>query len=734
MPTIYFDKQPVEVVNLAGWLPSLGVGQRVSVDTETSGLYVDGDYKEAPKARISAVSIAWYCDGDSMGVDRCGNMELHRHSLAMPFDQGRIGGKPGKWSDALGTYEILPHTQECENHQCEWDDCICAPWNLSIEDYKYLIAWLAGQWLVMHHKKFDCHMFRAGLRLAPETTVDFMPITVWDTMLAQGVIKPLASSSLKPTCSSQWPGEHSAREAEEVLSALRKNGTGLTWRYDLIAWDVLGPYAGEDADMTIHLADWQWSLIEEGAIDTEDLDVIHQELDLSELLYKVECRGIGLDKDAMLAAADFMESEVARLAESLPFKPATDNAAKAWFYDTLGLVPIKTTSVCKLCSLNLETGKSRRKNRDPNCQHVMSPSLDTEVAARLAFEGVQGAVEWKTIANLKSALSKWYRSWPHLCGDDGRIRTQFRQGRIESDRKGQTSGGAISGRLSTERVQTQGVPLDYKIPAGVTPVKKLFRAKPGHVLKEFDLSNAEVKVAAWLLQSRTLRDACMATNVHSANCLVMFEDELIRTLPADAPHIPAGLDREELIKFFESVHPDWDLYRKIAKQTILSLFFGAGIRTMKAQIEMITGRDFKESKVREFKALSEKVVPELPSVSRAMERKANKNIGGCGYVRLVNGRKRWFGWAERTFKAFNSGTQGGVAETMKQWMLMLEEMYPGMMVNQVHDSIWMEIPIEREAEVTAGIIASGERLFELTFSTPELRVPFKVDEKVIVRG
>jgi DNA polymerase I-like protein with 3'-5' exonuclease and polymerase domains len=60
---------------------------------------------------------------------------------------------------------------------------------------------------------------------------------------------------------------------------------------------------------------------------------------------------------------------------------------------------------------------------------------------------------------------------------------------------------------------------------------------------------------------------------------------------------------------------------------------------------------------------------------------------------------------------------------------MLEAEYPGMLINQVHDSVWMEIPIERVVEVQAGVIASGEKLFSETFSTPEIPIPFKVDVK-----
>lgn len=739
MPVIYVDKKAVTVDSLRGWLPDLSPYHRVAVDTETSGLYVDGDWQDAPKARISMVSIGWYCDGTAVDGGQCTRLNEHRHTLAMPFDQGRVGGKPGKWDKVAHGYETIPHTLECNRHNAQTlersdgfaiDKCVCAPWNLSVEDFIHLCGWLVDRPLVMHHKKFDCHMFAAGLRNHPNTGVDLMSYVVADTMLRIGVIRPLSSSSLKPTTSRLFPGEHTTDDQDHVKKALSKNGVGLTYRYDLLALEDIGPYAGEDADMTIHLDAYELELLEMGDIDPIDWKIIEQEEALSELLYKMERRGIGLDRAGMREAARQMELEAARVAESLPFKPANVNAAKEWFYETLNLVPIKTTPTCRHCGLNMETGKSRKKNLDASCSHERSPSLDTEVAARLAQEGHRGAREWQHLANIKSALSKWYRAWPELCGDDGRIRTVFRQGRIESDRKGQTSGGAISGRLSTERVQTQGVPDDYRIPEGIKPVKKLFTAKEGYGLFELDLSNAEVRVAAWLLQSPTLRDACMSSNVHSYNCVMMFGDYLWSTFPMDIlPAAKEALTVEQEIEILEKHHPEWGKYRKVAKTTILGQFFGAGVRTLKAQVEQATKQDYKESKIREFMEATLKVVPELKATSRAMQRKADKALGGCGYIRLVNGRRRWFGWQEHTYKAFNSGTQGGVAEVMKEYMLMVEAKYPGLLVNQVHDSMWLEVPLDEAESIIPDIQKMGEDLFEVRFSTEYLRVPFKVDRK-----
>jgi DNA polymerase I-like protein with 3'-5' exonuclease and polymerase domains len=86
-----------------------------------------------------------------------------------------------------------------------------------------------------------------------------------------------------------------------------------------------------------------------------------------------------------------------------------------------------------------------------------------------------------------------------------------------------------------------------------------------------------------------------------------------------------------------------------------------------------------------------------------------------------------FGWGERTYKALNACVQGGVAEMMSELMLAVEERWPGMLVNQVHDSLWLEIPDELVDEVGRWVKAEGKRLFESAFQTKTLKVAFKFD-------
>lgn len=765
----------------------------IQLDTEASGLFVDGDWMEAPQARVSTISMTWdeivtdtcgVCYGSMVGVHvngphhpECGGDPrveyLASRSIAIPFDQGWIGGKPGRWSEELDTYELLPHTDECsENTNVELKDgvlgweCICAPWNFSPEDWAALCEWLK-QWRIdFHNAKYDLHIMNAGLRTVPGSGVNLMDNLGWDTMLAQGLICPLETSSLKPTAERLF-GEDSRDEEYAMKEALKKNGVGLTMRYDLLHWRDIGPYAAKDTYLTNRLKRWQMEQINSGAVDAETVRHITGgelgpnkpagEMPLAKLLFKMELRRAGVKIPEMREATAALLKASKELSDAMPFQPVNVNSAKRYFFSELGITPIKVTDVCQVCTYNREKKQQRKNTKKPLCernQHVWTPSLDTEVAARLAQDKVPYAAEWVQLAQIESALSKWYKAWPYKAvkTDWGwRLMTNFRQGRIESDKKGMKSGGAISGRLSAERVQLQGFPDDYRIPSFVTPPKKLLVGRHAYCehcqkttdweLHELDISNAEVRGAAWLMQSKTLADACASGNVHSANTVIMFGEKLKKTFPGGWPKgmtldallvDEAGepiLDKEGKTQFYLSQHPQWGMYRKVAKTTILGLFFGAGKDTLKGQIDKATESDFPMPEVMGFIDMTMKVVPELQGVSYRMQRKADKRLGGPGYIKLVNGRKRWFGWAERTHKAFNQGTQGGIAETMKVYMLLIEQEEPGALINQVHDSAWLEMCGCRAEQVITKLKAIGEKLFTEAFSTPDLPIPFELDSK-----
>lgn len=684
---------------LGEWLPNLPLDTPIALDTEASGLYIDGEWSSTqgkcqPPARVSTVSLAWL---ERNGIE----------TRAIPFDQGRVPGKPGLYDYQTGAFKSLTslclicgkdelnraHTMNKNRHTYtpKPDDTIGI--NLSSEDWHTLCAWLRGRKLVFHNAKYDLHLMRVGTR--HDTGIALDNSFHWDTLLWQGLTEPTTSNALKEVAKYLW-GYEETEENETLKEALKKNGTGLTKRYDLVSWDVIGPYAAKDAELTIRLYQKQIQDLESGNVDERDPFIIVDEIKLCKLLFAMECRGIEFDAEGMASEADRMTRNVSDLQVQLPFHPPNITQAKNWFYEVQGCIPYKVTA-------------------------KGAPSLDAECVARLANDDVPGAKLWQQITNYESAINKWYRRWPHLIGSDGRLRTNFRQMRMESDRSDKKSGGAISGRLSAERVQAQGVPHEYRLPEGIKSVKSFFKAKEGYQLWEIDASNCEIRVAAWASRCRALAARInTGANIHDENTKAIFN--------------------------VEESHPEWDKFRLLAKIGVFSDLYGSGVRTMQAQFEAGLKAPFPEHKVREFKDNLARAYPELKVTAKAAQRKADKMQGGCGYVRLVNGRRRVFGWGERTHKAFNSVIQGGVAETMKLWMLAVEAEFPGALVNQVHDSLWVEVPAEdyewhynEKREVIYDTLPQsietikklGVDIFERNFSLSSNPIMFSFDAKRI---
>ncbi len=129
--------------------------------------------------------------------------------------------------------------------------------------------------------------------------------------------------------------------------------------------------------------------------------------------------------------------------------------------------------------------------------------------------------------------------------------------------------------------------------------------------------------------------------------------------------------------------------------------------------------------MRDFKRSLAEAYPRVKKASRIAQRKADVTMGGCGYIRLYNGRRRWFGALERTHKAWNQVMQCNVAEAMTEWMLAIEERYPAILINQVHDSVWLRLKLDTAQMIIDDVIAMGVEIFERAFTG----VTFKIDQK-----
>jgi len=373
----------------------------VGFDTEASGLFVDEG------ARVAIVSVAWYDDDKIV-------------SHAFPFDQGALDKLDAGAGASL------------------FDD---AP-NLDVEDWDTLCAWLNQQNLICFNAKYDLHIMRAGHRIWGRG-IDLSNRVQWDGMVINPLVWPGNPVGLKATFERLF-GEKELETQQALAKWLKKNKVHGVPRYDLAPWDLVGPYATDDAEKHLRLWSEQWRWINEGEV-AEPYEVLDREIDLALCLYRMECRGVGFDVEASRAAASRITAGIEALRRHLVIewrRAVTPAAARWYFYDKLGIKPEVFS--------------------DNN-----TPSVDKEAMAGLVARQIPLAKEYQQFAQWKRAVDMYYEGWPKLAGSDNRLRPSYHQTKAEGVQgRGR---GTISGRLSVERIQLQAIPHEYRheLPDGV---------------------------------------------------------------------------------------------------------------------------------------------------------------------------------------------------------------------------------------------------------------------------
>jgi DNA polymerase I-like protein with 3'-5' exonuclease and polymerase domains len=734
-------------------LPDLPPRTRVAYDTETNGLFVDGDPGTdtgdpgSPAARVSVASIA-YRDPDT------GQMVKH----AWGFDQGPHPSKDGRVKrpregggvEPLDVDVLLARLAKA-GYNNGWRDQIgksgrvlktklAIPWTvdecyeaIGLDSWLRLLRWLGQRdRLVMHHRKFDEWVTLAGPRdwriryewehnpalraefgrnaqridrLIKDPNIDMgqyfganldtvyddsgrmveRPVRgIWDTMLVQAFFDPDKPVALKKSAKRLF-GVDADADQQALLKAMSAQGTGLTKRYDLTPWRIMEPYAATDPELTLLLAEHQAVRIEEGDHPPRLWEQIDKEFELSRVLLKMERKGVGYDADTSREGAQMLRDRMQQVAQLLPFDPTKLADIRKYYFAPkseggLGIRPLKL---------------SEKTNQ---------PSVDEAQMRLLVQGGYPGAEEYDEWSHCKSALGKWYRGWAERTGDDGRLRASFKQCVVEDERAGAKTGGTISGRLAVQRAQLQAIPHNSQLPEVVRdiPVRSLIRAREGHALYEMDLPQGEVRIATVVVNCTAMWDVLdSGLDLHGENAKRIF-----------------GIDEE---------HPQFKDYRGVAKRIVFGTLYGAGIKTLSDQILEYTGMEYSLSETRAAKEAFEREFPQFPEVAYLIQRRADRRLGGPGYVTLIDGRRRWFAPEEFTHKAFNAVIQGDLAQTGKTWMIEVERRLPGIQVLAIHDSVVVEVTNDARGRAQAAEVAAiGKEVYERDYGVRGRKMYFDI--------
>lgn len=764
-------------------LPELPSGWPVAVDTEGSGLFVDGDPIPAsgraaqPEARVSAVSVSFrqpVPDGNG------GWLEGDRVDYAWPFDQGPLIGKPGtpikdpetgvctfRPIDRAQQNQLLATYSKVLGREVTLADA--AP-NLPASEYAKLVGWIDRRdYLVLHNSVHDFHQFRAGLRAGaggdPAVPEGFAawdadsepgqwrlgqpqrlhmmepslePLVnatarrqAWCTMVTQKqLIDPLHPAALKPTARRLW-GDDSTNEEVALKTELSKQGTGLTKRYDLLPWcGAVGRYAAADTALTHRLREYQVNAADEGAVLPRFWQLYEAEMELRTTLYRMERRAVAYAADESMAEGAKLRAQNVEAAKVMPFDPTKINQAKRFYY---GPVCLSATMVRgedattneeypEFCATSChECGGKNGLGLEPTSrtEKTQAPQLDINELRRLVDEGQPWSAEYMAWTKRRNSDSKWYTGWAARTGRDGRIRTSFKQCRNDRERPGAAEGGAKSGRLAVSRWQAQAIPHSHLIPEGATPVRKLIGQVPaGTCLRKYtgeeyvtpvrrfqaehDLAAGEIRVVTVIANSTRLWDALdEGADTHAMNTTALF-----------------GVSAD---------HPQFKDLRNAAKRATFGILYGGGVNAIHTQVEAASGMRFSKQAVKEAKDRFFETYPEFRKFADQAEQRVTRWQGGCGYLKMLDGWRRWYDPTERSTSAVNQVIQGNLARAMMYWMAEVERRAPGCLLLQIHDSLVTEHDDTPEGRAEMQLVSDiGNEVFERYFNVRNRVMRFNI--------
>ena len=625
----------------------------VAFDTETSNLHPDDG------ATVSVVSIAW--------LDPEGRM----WATAYPFGQG-------------------PEDDERDLGPDEWT---------------VLLEWLlhAPHGLAGHNSKFD--VLQLANRAKPGYPGRNLNSRVYyDTMVAAREFWPEYPAALKSIGTRLFEADANA----EQLALKPYLGPQSNMRYDRVPWEVMKPYAIQDAVLTLRLYLVQEHLYDEGQYGAH---FIHSEFAISQALLRMELAGIPYDAAGSREAAEFLEAEIERLSADLPFHP---NKAKDYYFSQADEVDSGRTIPYDGPVLLTKAGKPKKFQPKPRpvmieplkmpprkrSEKTGAPALDAEVLNQLVRDKIQYAEPLQKIARYKSAVSKWYKPFAEAIGPDGRLRTSFRQ--VASGAEG--VGGTVSGRFSSGRVNMQAIPKDFHVYLPVPTPRKLIvqgvkTQCPGWSLWDLDLATAELRVAA-------LDAGCekMISAVREGRDLHGETAEQIFGTPKD--------------------HPDFKFNRQIAKRGNFSFIFGSGAKTFKEMVERESGEPMKMSVAQDIVYAWRDLYPEYGARIDYWSEFVKEH----GYVNLYNGKRRYYAKHEDWHSAFNQRVQGSLAEYAKRWLLYTDRYLRHLrergvregvgragLLLVVHDSQVLLLPDAEAADICLNVQTAGVNLWNQFF-------------------
>ena len=520
---------------------------------------------------------------------------------------------------------------------------------------------------VGHNLKFDIQIFRrADVKLAG---------VAFDTMIASYVIDASRPSHKLDHLALALLG-HRCTPLTDLIGPRSKKKVQKT--FDQLPLDVAGPYAAEDADITLQLQvlfQPQLKALKLTRLFTET------EMPLVEVLAELEWNGIRVDPDELQRQAKDLRARIEELKIRIqeesprPFNPDSPKQLATILFNSpddsepgLGLKPIKKTKTGY--STDVEVLQKLSEN----------PDVITPVPALM--------VEYRNLTKLVNTYLTSLVDAINPC--TGRIHASFNQT------------VAVTGRLSSSDPNLQNIPIRTETGRAV---RKAFLAEDGCRLISADYSQIELRVLAHMSEDPALVEAFQQDmDIHTAVAAQVFDVK------------PSEVTREQ---------------RSGAKMVNFGIVYG--ITPYGLARRLGSHPDGKPWEVDEAAQIINSYKERFARIDAFLQQcieKAKKD----GYVETILGRRRAIpqvharsgqqrALGERL--AINTVVQGSAADLIKIAMINLYRELPDVcreakMLLQIHDELVFECP-ENEVETVMPYIV---RRMEEAMT---LRVPLKVD-------
>ena len=472
----------------------------------------------------------------------------------------------------------------------------------------------------------------------------------FDTMLESYVLDSVATRHDMDSLADYYL-QHSTTSFSDIAG---KGAAQLT--FNQIALEQAGPYAAEDADITLSLHQALWPRVSAEPSLQKVFDEI--ELPLIDVLSRVERNGALVDDTLLFQQSQELADRLRELEDQ-----AWDLAGQQF-----NLASPKQLAEILFEKLQIPVLKKTAKG---------APSTKEEVLQELALDYPLPKVllEHRGLAKLKSTYTD---KLPTMINPvTKRIHTSYHQA------------GTATGRLSSSDPNLQNIPA--RTPEG-RRVRQAFIAPPEHCLVAADYSQIELRIMAHLSEDKSLLDAfAKGQDIHSATAAEVFGVSL------------------------DSVSSD---QRRSAKAINFGLIYGMSAFGLARQLNIPRNQaaEYIERYFERYPGVQQYMnnTRHLAAEKGYVETYFGRRL----YLPEINSNNAVRRQAaERT--AINAPMQGTAADIIKLAMISVdswlrENQLASRMIMQVHDELVLEVPQQELQQVVTGISECMENAANLS--------------------